>query len=63
MAVIHSRPNEDIESLIRRFTLLCEKEGTLATYRKKMYYISPSQAKHENNCRLKHLQKVRKRMG
>lgn len=60
-ALVFAKPHEDIEVLIKRFSMACEKEGTLAVYRQKMYFMAPSVLKHMRNCKLKHLKKINKK--
>ena len=42
VAKIDIKPNESLDSALRRFKRSCAKDGTLAELRKKEYYQSPS---------------------
>ena len=46
MAFISVGENETIDSAIRRFKKLQEKEGILKDYRKKEYFTKPSMIEH-----------------
>ena len=55
MASVFARAGEDIESLIKRFSAQVEKEGILTELREREYYVSPSEKKHKQNQKQKHL--------
>lgn len=42
MATVKARPNESIESLLKRFKKAVEKSGVLSDLRRKEYYEKPS---------------------
>jgi small subunit ribosomal protein S21 len=45
------RKNETSESLIKRFTRKCKKEGILEEYRERQYYKKPSVKKREQKAK------------
>lgn len=54
-------PKEDVDSMLRRFKRLVERDGILAEYRKREYFVSPSRKRHEMNCKMKFRQKLARR--
>lgn len=47
MAQIILREDENLESGLKRFKRLREREGTVRTFKRKQYYVKPSDQKRE----------------
>lgn len=50
MATVKARPNESIESLLKRFKKVVEKSGVLSDLRKKEYYEKPSTKRRKDKA-------------
>ena len=47
MAEVRIEKNENFERALRKFKLLCKKEGILKEFRERQYYTKPSQKKRK----------------
>jgi small subunit ribosomal protein S21 len=57
MATIYIGENEDIDSAIRRFKKLVDREGILKDFRKKEFFEKPSLLEHRHNREIQHKRK------
>lgn len=53
-------PGENIEHLIRRFRVECDRAGVIKDFRKHQYFFPPSHLKHIKNCERKRRSKLLK---
>ena len=58
--MVEAFKDEDIEHLIKRFRLECDRAGIVKELRDREYYRSPSQKRHQKNCDMKHRLKLAK---
>jgi len=47
MAEVRIEKNENFERALRKFKLLCKKEGILKEFHERQYYTKPSQKKRK----------------
>jgi small subunit ribosomal protein S21 len=47
MAEVRIENKEDFEKALRKFSLLCKKEGIVRQFRERQYYTKPSQKRRE----------------
>jgi small subunit ribosomal protein S21 len=47
MAEVRIENREDFEKALRKFNLLCKKEGIVRQFRERQYYTKPSQKRRE----------------
>jgi small subunit ribosomal protein S21 len=45
MAKVETRPNESFDDLLRRFKRNVQKDGTLAEFKKREFYVPPGMAR------------------
>lgn len=51
---------EDIEHLLKRFRIQCEKAGIVQDFRKHEYFIAPSEKRHAKKMEIKRKLRVAK---
>jgi small subunit ribosomal protein S21 len=64
MIKIKAKGNESVESMIRRFKKLCDKEGIIRDIKRNMCYEKPSDARRRKHRRaIKRAEKEREQSG
>jgi len=57
---VERRPDEPIETMLKRFTRLVKKNEILDEVRERMFYVKPSKLKHQHDCHIKHVFRMQK---
>jgi small subunit ribosomal protein S21 len=63
VAIIVVKDDESLEAGIKRFKRMREKEGTVKTYKRKQYYVKPSDARREKKKKALRRMKRKKSRG
>ncbi len=59
--MVEAFKNENIDHLLKRFRVECEKFGIVTELKKREYYISPSKKRHIQKCEIRRKNKLRRK--
>ncbi|MBU2101847.1 MAG: 30S ribosomal protein S21 [Candidatus Omnitrophota bacterium] len=52
MAEVRIERNEDFEKALRKFNIMCKREGIIRECRERQYYTKPSQKRRERRKKI-----------